>query len=588
MLATSNLINLQSLIDLSAALNASDDELFILNTSLLSVMGKLRTFKACALQPVRQDGVLKWCCVASKGMKLPSEPFTLDFNALRPFNPNDINDGVFVDTGIQMVQAVRKEQSGVQQFVSIGQDSLHQDSLHASSMPSEQEFLALLCFGANLTKIPYSDEEEQYISLVASITANALLNARNLRSLRQTGSYLERKNQLLTTLFEINREFTALLNKDEIIKFLTLRLMGQLAVSRFAVLIKTPALAHGFDLAVNRLKMTNDQAAALAESFQMDAAHAITRCSEIVGDCVLASPMTTQNETRGLLLVGEKMNKQPFTLEERNFLEALGSTAMTALENARLFQEELEKKRLEDELNLARTIQKGLLPQELPQIPGFDVAGMSVSSKQIGGDYYDVFPIDETREEWMLVIADVSGKGTPAALLMANTQAALRALAHVNMPLPEMVSRINNLLYTNTSSDKFVTFFCAKLHTADKTLTFCNAGHNPPLLLRENGTLETLTDGGLILGIMETIVPYEERTITLAANDVLVCFTDGVSEALNEDLEEFTDARLEDSLRASAHGSAKELVERITTDVQAHAGGAPQSDDITMLVLKGF
>ncbi|TAE25185.1 MAG: hypothetical protein EAZ92_12585 [Candidatus Kapaibacterium sp.] len=587
MLATSNLINLQSLIDLSAALNASDDELFILNTSLLSVMGKLRTFKACALQPVRQEGVLKWCCVASKGMKLPSEPFTLDFNALRPFNPTDINDGVFVDTGIQMVQAVRKEQTGARQFAEIGQGSGN-ESIHSASPPDEQEFLALLCFGANLTKIPYSDEEEQYISLVASITANALLNARNLRSLRQTGSYLERKNQLLTTLFEINREFTALLNKDEIIKFLTLRLMGQLAVSRFAVLIKTPAVPHGFDLAVNRLKMSNGQAAALAESFQMDAAHAMTRCSEIVGDCVLASPMTTQNETRGLLLVGEKMNKQPYTLEERNFLEALGSTAMTALENARLFQEELEKKRLEDELNLARTIQKGLLPQELPQIPGFGVAGMSVSSKQIGGDYYDVFPIDDTSDEWMLVIADVSGKGTPAALLMANTQAALRALAQVNMPLPDMVSRINNLLYTNTSSDKFVTFFCAKLHTVGKTLTFCNAGHNPPLLLRENGTLETLTEGGLILGIMETIVPYEERTITLAANDVLVCFTDGVSEALNEHLEEFTDARLENSLRASAHGTAQELVERITTDVQAHAGGAPQSDDITMLVLKGL
>ena len=458
---TSNLINLQSLIDLSAALNASDDELFILNTSLLSVMGKLRTFKACALQPVRKTDELLWQCVATKGMKLPTEPFPLDLEAMRPFDPNNNDDGVFVDTGIQMVQAVSS--------TSAASDT--------QAVATSDEHLALLCFGTNLTKTPYTDEEQQYISLVGSITANALMNARNIRSLRQTGSYLERKNQLLTTLFEINREFTALLNKQDILKFLTLRLMGQLAVSRFAVVIKNAGIPHGFDIAVNRLKMTHEQACAIVESFTMDTEKVMTHCSEIVGDCVLASPMTTQNETRGLLLVGEKMNKQPFTLEERNFLEALGSTAMTALENARLFQEELEKKRLEDELNLARTIQKGLLPQDLPTIPGFDVAGMSVSSKQIGGDYYDVFPLDDRAEEWMLVIADVSGKGTPAALLMANTQAALRALALVNITLPDMVSRINNLLYANTSSDKFVTFFCGKLNTRAKTFTFCNAGH---------------------------------------------------------------------------------------------------------------
>jgi sigma-B regulation protein RsbU (phosphoserine phosphatase) len=566
MTTTSNLINLQSLIDLSAALNASDDELFILNTSLLSVMGKLRTFKACALQPIQSGEQLLWQCVATKGMKLPQEPFTLDFDAMRPFDPTNTDDGVFVDTGIQLVQPITAQAS--------------------------EEHLALLCFGANLTKIPYTDEEQQYISLVGSITANALMNARNMRSLRQTGAYLERKNQLLTTLFEINREFAALLNKDDIIKFLTLRLMGQLAVTRFAVIIKNPAMPHGFDIAVNRLKMTHEQACSLVESFTMDTEQAMMRCSEVIGDCVLASPMTTQNEVRGLLLVGEKMNKQPFTLEERNFLEALGSTAMTALENARLFQEELEKKRLEDELNLARTIQKGLLPQELPHIQGFDVAGMSVSSKQIGGDYYDVFPINATpdgqTDEWILVIADVSGKGTPAALLMANTQAALRALALVDIPLPEMVSRINNLLFANTSSDKFVTFFCGKLNTREKTFTFCNAGHNPPLLLRSNGDLELLSDGGLILGIMETLVPYEEKTITLNTGDVLVCFTDGVSEALNEQHEEFTDERLETSLRAYANASTQEIITRITADVQVHAGAAPQSDDITMLILKSL
>lgn len=555
----SNLINLQSLIDLSAALNASDDDVFILNTALLSVMGKLRTFKAGALIP---DGSAEgfWQCTATKGMKFPAEPIAL---RVEPDEFGAVFSPALEKFGVELCQSVR------------------------SSTDSNAGYLALLCFGANLAKQPYTDEERQYISLVGSITANALLNARNIRSLREAGSYLERKNQLLTTLFEINREFTALLQKEEILKFLTLRLMGQLAVSRFAVLVKSADLPDGtfvFDIPVNRLKLAIEDVRLFAEEFQRNGERALARCSEIMKECVLAAPMKTQNETKGLLLVGEKMNKKPFTAEEENFLEALGSTAMTALENARLFQEELEKKRLEDELNLARTIQKGLLPQELPPIEGFDITGMSVSSKQIGGDYYDVIPLGN--DEWMLVIADVSGKGTPAALLMANTQAALRALAPLNLPLPSMVSRINDLLYANTSSDKFVTFFCGRLNSREKTFTFCNAGHNPPLLLRADGTLEGLSEGGLILGIMETLMPYEEKTVPLDCGDVLLCYTDGVSEALNGENEEFTEERLERSLRACAGESSLCIVEHITRDVQAHAANAPQSDDITMLVLR--
>lgn len=560
--STSNLINLQSLIDLSAALNTSDDDAFILNTALLSVMGKLRTFKACALMP---DGTQNsWVCITTKGMKLPDESFALIIDTDEMGAIDNLKEHPFFSQWeIELCQSVRSSSAN------------EEDS---------REFLALLCFGVNLAKQPYTDEERQYISLVGSITANALLNARNMRTLRETGSYLERKNQLLTTLFEINREFTALLEKEEILKFLTLRLMGQLAVSRFSILVKSQD-GLSFDIPVNRLKITSDEAEKLICEYKEFGDEALVRCQLVIPNCMLAVPMKTQNEVKGLLLVGEKMNKKPFTVEEQNFLEALGGTAMTALENARLFHEELEKKRLEDELNLARSIQKGLLPQELPSIEGFDITGMSVSSKQIGGDYYDVIPLGNN--EWMLVIADVSGKGTPAALLMANTQAALRALAPLELPLPSMVSRINDLLFANTSPDKFVTFFCGKLNTYEQTFTFCNAGHNPPLVRRADGSVERLMEGGLILGIMETLVPYEERTISFACGDVLLCYTDGVSEALNEFHEEYTEERLEVALHASAQeGTAQEIVTAITRDVQAHAGIAPQSDDITMLVLR--
>jgi sigma-B regulation protein RsbU (phosphoserine phosphatase) len=583
--AASNLINLQSLIDLSAALNASDDDAFIFNTSLLSVMGKLRTFKACALMKVKSDdgatNVNEWFCIADKGFKIPENIF---FVGVEP--SADAVSGALQTLGVTVTQ-----------IVSWSKGNAEQDG---------EESVVILCFGEKLDKTLYTDEERQYISLVASITSNALGNAANMRSLRETGAFLERKNQLLTTLFEVNREFSSLLDKDEIIKFLSLRLMGQLAVTRFALLTKN---AHSLlEISANRLGITADHLAGINRTFaqaqeQMSEhgteqeieqgteqgaeqfhKHLTMHCASAIPGCALVVPMTVQNEVKGLLLIGAKMNKQPFSLEEEHFLEALASTAMTALENARLFHEELEKKRLEDELNLARQIQQGLLPTELPTIAGFDLAAMSISSKQTGGDYYDVIPLSP--HEYIIVIADVSGKGAPAALLMANTQAALRALTPLRLPLPELVSRLNDLLYANTSSDKFVTLFCCHLNTTERTLTFVNGGHNPPMLVRSDGALELLSDGGLVLGIMESLMPYEQGTVRLAAGDVVLMYTDGVSEALNLASEEFSEAKTEAALRRSTHTEAAQILEAVKADVEDHAAGAPQSDDITMVVVK--
>lgn len=618
--ASSNLINLQSLIDLSAALNASDEEQFILNTALLSVMGKLRTLKACALVPCATDVVneqsaahearLYWYCAASKGLSMPNEPFVLDCGAVLQ---NVHTEPTLAASRVRIVQPVMTH--GIRSVANAS--TTLQRASNLVSVPVEthsgiEQCLALLCFGEKMDKTSYTDEERQYLSLVGSITANALVNAANMRSLRETGAFLERKNQLLTTLFEINREFSSLLDKEEILKFLSLRLMGQLTVTRFSLLMKTTN-ADGrvsFDLALNRLQLTPDHVAVIndrahrAHRAENRTEDIVSACNGVVEACTLVVPMNVQNETKGLLLIGGKMNKQAFSAEEEKFLEALASTAMTALENARLFHEELEKKRLEEELNLARHIQKGLLPTELPRIQGYEIAAVNLSSKQIGGDYYDVIPVvtnhasslagvessaehgTASQTEYIIVIADVSGKGTPAALLMANTQAALRALSPLRLPLPEMVGRLNDLLYANTSSDKFVTLFCAKLNPMQGTLTFTNAGHNPPMLLRANGTMELLSAGGLVLGIMETLVPYEEETVQLREGDVLLMYTDGVSEALDVHSREFSEVRTEQALRKARHNGAHDIVAAIFSDVQSHAAGAPQSDDITMVVLK--
>jgi sigma-B regulation protein RsbU (phosphoserine phosphatase) len=294
-------------------------------------------------------------------------------------------------------------------------------------------------------------------------------------------------------------------------------------------------------------------------------------------------PMQTQGENKGLILLGEKLSKEPFSHADGEFLSALGNLAIISLENARLFRETIEKQKLEDELMIAREIQKGLLPGILPKIPGIDIAAANISSKQVGGDYYDVIAVPN--DKYIIAIGDVSGKGPPAALLMANLQAVIRALVPLNLTLSELTSRVNNLMCQNTGGQRFVTFFWALIDPQAMTLTYVNAGHNYPYLIHQDRRCERLDKGGMILGVMKTEQPYEQGTLSLLPGDRLVLFTDGVSEAMSRDSEEYGEPRLELFLLDNPTLTAQELIDAVHNDVQRHARGATQSDDITMMVL---
>jgi sigma-B regulation protein RsbU (phosphoserine phosphatase) len=265
-------------------------------------------------------------------------------------------------------------------------------------------------------------------------------------------------------------------------------------------------------------------------------------------------------------------------------LYSLANLAIISIENAKLFREAIEKQRLEDELILAREIQQGLLPQSLPQIPGFEIAAVNIPSQQVGGDYYDV--IQRSEHEIIVAIGDVSGKGTPAALLMANVQASLRALIPVGLTLAETTARINDLTWMNTSSGRFITLFWGILNVQTKQFCYVNAGHNFPFLLRANGTVERLEEGGMILGMMKTTSPYQEGTVVLQPGDLLVLFTDGVSEAMNAQGVDFTEERFERTLQRLRSASANEVIEQVRKELWSYTQGAPPSDDLTMLVLK--
>ena len=258
-------------------------------------------------------------------------------------------------------------------------------------------------------------------------------------------------------------------------------------------------------------------------------------------------------------------------------------------ESARLAAQESQAQRLiasqlheqEHEIGEARAIQEGFLPKEIAQLPGYQISGAWQSARIVGGDYYDVLPFDaETRG---LCIADVAGKGMPAALLMSNLQAAVRGLASPSLPPDEFCARLNMLLVRNMARDRFVTFFYAQLDGPARRLRYCNAGHNPPFVMHADGSHDRLCDGGGILGVFPDQI-YELGEIALRAGDRVVFFTDGVTEASNADHEEFGDARLLQVLHQNRGADAVEVQNSILQAAAdfTHSGW---HDDATTLVV---
>jgi sigma-B regulation protein RsbU (phosphoserine phosphatase) len=297
----------------------------------------------------------------------------------------------------------------------------------------------------------------------------------------------------------------------------------------------------------------------------------------------LVVPMQLQSKTRGIILLGSRAGNREFFDNDVEYIYSVGNLAIISLENNRLFLEALEKQKMEEDLLIARDIQRNLLPSTLPEYDKYDIAAMNVSSKQVGGDYYDVIPIAD--EKFYIAIADVSGKGVPASLMMANIQAFLQVICQQGMKIDEATAMINDLVTANTSEGRFITFFWGYINTKTNTLTYVNAGHNPPYLLRGDEVIK-LTKGGIILGVVKTFVPYIFEEVELKKDDVILLYTDGVSEALNLEFEEYSEERLESVAKSLMSKSANEILNGIKEDVQIFTQGNLQSDDITMIVIK--
>lgn len=297
-----------------------------------------------------------------------------------------------------------------------------------------------------------------------------------------------------------------------------------------------------------------------------------------------AFPLNARGQLVGAMVIGSQMeNGRTLSTRRLNILTGIAHQAATAVVNHHLYQEAAERNRLERELDVARGIQASLIPDGNPNIPGCSVASYWLAARQVSGDFYDFIPL--RNGSWGIVIADVADKGIPAALFMALCRTILRAVAITRQDPAEALIRANEIINKDTQSDLFVTVFYAIWEPNTQTVRFANAGHNPPLLLRQDNSQTLLRDHGMALGILPNIT-MQSHSFEFFPGDTLLLYTDGVTEAMNEDLDEFGIGRLSQAVGNTYQLAADHIAQSITNAIHHHAGQSPQFDDITLVVVK--
>jgi sigma-B regulation protein RsbU (phosphoserine phosphatase) len=298
---------------------------------------------------------------------------------------------------------------------------------------------------------------------------------------------------------------------------------------------------------------------------------------------VLAVPLGVADKVFGIVYADSPIAEGRFTEDHLKVLTTLASVAAIRVENARLVEARLQQERLERELQLASEIQQRFQPTAPPSVPGYELQGISFPCYEIGGDYYDFIKRDDGR--LVVALGDVSGKGTAAALLMSSLHAAIHAQTGSHDTLVETISAVNRYLAENIPPNRFVTLFYAELDPESGALSFLNAGHNPPLIVHAAGTVEQLASGGLPLGIRAD-ADYREGRTHMQLGDVLVIYSDGVTEAASPSGEEFGPTRLYEVVSRNVDASAAGIRDRIESALTKFSQGTQAADDITLVIVK--
>lgn len=541
---------------------------FVLNNLLLITMGKLLVTRAMVL--IYQPASGKYMVSKSKGRGSPPQGTDLTFDW---------------DEEVKSRSVIRPGDEDLELPEII--DGEKQCTLF--NLQTSNNHLGFLCLGAKGNRQPLSRHETEFVESLCIISSVAIANSRMFTELRRINRMLDRKVYELNTLFDLSKDFNMMVDREEIIRVFKFAMLGQMLIRKFffvleyegerEVVARSGIRGNPSSSEIDTLYGLEDELTEVGPELR----EKVPFLEENEIEAVIG--LQFQNERAALVGVGARANEESYSASDYQFLRSLGNLALLSIQKTYLLEERIEKERLEEELNIAKSIQQGLLPDPIPASDKLDIAAANISSYQVGGDYYDIL---ETPDEHLLfAIGDVTGKGIPAALLMANLQAMLHVLLPVDITLSQASDRVNDIIYRNTPSDKFITFFWGIFNPDDSTFRYVNAGHNSPIWLREGSEeVRELTEGGLILGAMPTMQPYEEKKVSLSPGDLLVFYTDGVTEAMNpnED-EEYGEQRLLDCVLANRDKTASELLDAIVEDVNDFSENI-QYDDVTLIVFR--
>lgn len=548
-----------SLLDLTTTLGSDEGGEPALDAALLIAMGELQV--ACGALYVA-DAAGAFVRRASRGLPA-SSPAVVECDAAleEPFVPGPAQPGLR-QAGLALVCPVRKG----------------------------GRTIALLGLGTRAEGQAFGREEMGFLASLAACAATPIENSVIHDELRRLNRSLSVKVFQLESLFDIGRELFASLDEDAAGRLLLTTLLGHFLASRGALL--RPGADGALELAQGRglrpgegerlLPLAEAARRELAGPARVEAlAPGSLRATLEEGRFALAVPLTAGGGSGGMLLVGERLAGRPYGDEDLDFAAGLARQAQAALDIARLHRLRVEKERQDRELQIARRIQQSLFPKRLPTPPGFELAALSRSCHEVGGDYYDCIPLDRGR--LALVIADVSGKGTPASLMMASVHASLQALAGTSEPT-RVLERLNRFVYETSQDSRYVTLFYGELDPLRRSLVYVGAGHVPPYLLRSDGSEERLRNGGPVIGLIED-VSLEASEVSFGPGDLLGVVTDGVTEAVSVAGEEFGDSRAAEALAADRSG-AQAALSSLVAAVDAWTGAAGCADDLTVLTLR--
>ncbi len=463
-----------------------------------------------------------------------------------------------------------------------------------------EKFLGVISLGKVFTGVDFEKWDVELLSVIANHTAIAIHNAYLLEEMRWTNIQEKQKVLMLNQLAEISAQISSLLDTEDLTEQILYNAI-LLSDARAGCIMLIDQHRRelrmegifGLDERLSELSLPLGEdilGKAAAEGkfiVENDAkGRTVLGCEKLL----IAPILGQSHEILGILVVCDKEGREgviDFTEVDEMVLSALANQAGVALVNAQLYAEALEKRRMQAEMEAAAEIQRNLLPDESPKLEGYDIEGMNVQRGKVGGDYYDY--IIEGENRLGIVIGDVSGKGMQAALLMATLRAGVLEIAG-QVELNKVVNRLNNLLYKSTTMEKYATFFYGSLDLSTGVLRGINAGHNYPIIARADGTCDYIKEHCTPLGMFPQdiflSVLEEPREIQLYTGDIVLIYTDGVTDTVNINSESFGEKRIAEAIAKYREGSAKQIMDGIYEEICSFQGDAEQFDDVTLVVLK--